>query len=123
MEAEIRTALRQMTDDEARGALVAKVITDKDMRVVSAVLRAPAMLSGFTETGAKMYLHQYRQKMHPDIVDREKRLKLAIEEVERAGSALVSYLKALANGTDDAEARHSAALAALAEARGEEGAA
>ena len=68
-----------------------------------------------------MYLHQYRQKMHPDIVDREKRLKLAIEEVERAGSALVSYLKALANGTDDAEARHSAALAALAEARGEEG--
>jgi hypothetical protein len=117
MDAEIRSALRCMADHKARSAMVVKAISDGDMRVASAVLRGPSMLSGFSETELAVHRHQYRQKMHPDIVDREKRLKLAIAETERTGASLIKYLKQLADGSDDVAAKHAIALQALKEAQ------
>jgi hypothetical protein len=118
MEGEIRAALRGM-DAKTRGAFLSGAIKERDPLVTRAALRAPPLLSGLGSAELALFMHQYRVAAHPDKLDRQKRLRTASEVVQRAGRGLVSYLRALSEGSDEAAAAHSAAMAALAEIMGD----
>jgi hypothetical protein len=90
MASEIRSVLRGMNSKD-RGSLLHKSITNDDAAIVHSVLSAPGFLSGLDDSEFGMRRAAYRSRAHPTSVDREDRLRRALEATERAGKALVEF--------------------------------
>ncbi|TPL06423.1 hypothetical protein FJ938_13165 [Mesorhizobium sp. B2-4-14] len=120
MEAEIRSMLRNM-DAKARGAAIAKAISDGDDLVVGAFLRGPAMLTGVGEAEREMRRGAWRKQRHPEKTDRQERLQKAIAAVDRGGSAMLAWTRQITESAavqlaQAGKDRADAALAALNQA-------
>lgn len=99
--AEIRARLAQMRPEDRRKALEASSISGDDA-VIGAALHAPALVSGIAPEELALLRERYRQHRFPTEADRMRRYESALEDVDRAGRALVTFVQALA---DTAEGR------------------
>lgn len=96
VEGEIRTALARMnTQDRAKA--IGAALEAGDERVAAAALRAPAMLSGMSETEQAAVRHHLRTTRNPAALERMERLKSALEAFDRSGDLLVSFTGAASN--------------------------
>ena len=97
LQSEIRDRLARM-DDKKRGELISAAIQSGDDSVIGAVLTGPAWLTGIGEAQREMQRQIWRKRKFADTVEREARLKKAIEAVERGGTALVGFVQELTEG-------------------------
>jgi hypothetical protein len=117
LEQSMIAALRQLSREE-RNRIVGNAIRSGDERTVHAVLSAPAWLSGFNDTELELKRGEYQGRVHPQTVARLRRLRKGVEATERAGRALVAFVRRLADNPTAvlAEAAAQAAADALAKA-------
>jgi hypothetical protein len=92
LEAELRAHLASMKQSERD-----KYLGKPDDVIAAAVLRGHPALCSMTEAEQKIYRERWRQTRYAAEADRIARLTKAIEAVERAGAALVSYVGVHAN--------------------------
>jgi len=104
-EGEIRAALARM-NEATRSAAVAEAIRTGDAVTVRAVLSGPHFLSGMSHLEREMRRAEWRNRVHKESVDREKRIGLAIASLDRGTVALVAFARDL---TDTATAAEKAA--------------
>ena len=118
---EIRTRLAQLSEKERR-AVVSGAVSGGDIATVSAVLNAPAILTGMTDAEKEMFRHEWRVNQFPAEVDREQRLGKAIEDVDRVGPILMSLVGSLTDAAeiDAATASERAAVRARQTAEGDD---
>jgi hypothetical protein len=112
---EIRSALRRMP---GRDKLISKAIHDGDDTTMAALASGPSWLSGITESDLALRMSVWRKRKFPDETARLERLRKAAEALDRAGGALVTYIRhtAGANSTRVQLAEAAAARAQEAEA-------
>lgn len=107
---EIRTRLAALTKDQRQKILSGPV----DEATVFAILSAPAWISGMTPEQVAVTRSLFERKRHPEKLDQRDRVRSAVEEIEKLGGRVVSYLSALVDvaGLEEAEAAAAAARAA-----------
>lgn len=91
LQGEIRQALSRMKPDDRNAALTA-ALEKGDDSIIGAVLHAPAILSGLTDTTHAMFQHRFRTARFPIELDRISRLGKALDAVERGGRNFVSFV-------------------------------
>jgi hypothetical protein len=119
LDAEVRAALKAMSDKD-RGAAIVAAIRDGDDAILRAALTGPEMLLGMGKAQREAYRHQWRQARHPNETDREHRIAKAMAASELAGRSLISFVGSLSenpkaklaqSAADRAEAAKAAATA------------
>ena len=115
LSAEIRAYCKALPDGE-RLAFVRKAITDGDIRSASAVLGAPAYLSGLTSDMQAVLTRQFHEHSNPLQAKRLKAAQAGLDLIgERAGLVFSMIQRAI--GTDPKKvARYRAAAAKTAKA-------
>ncbi|MEZ2219628.1 hypothetical protein [Rhizobium sp. RCC_161_2] len=119
LEAEIRGRLAALSD-KTREEVVSRAFEEKDLSIISAVLRGPAMLTGMSQARHDMVRNRYRTTFHPEATERRRRLADALEATERTGRSFINYIATATTGAAieiaDASARSQAAEQAIAAA-------
>ena len=103
LEGELRARLASMQQGERD-----KILDIVDDTVAAAILRGHPALAGITATQQTMYREKWRKTRFPAEADRMARLVKGVEAVERAGQALVGYVREIA---DTVEAKRAEARA------------
>lgn len=118
LEAEIRASLKGMVKESDRKKAIADAFNAKDERILGAILRGPAFLSGLSDIEHASYRHRYQHEFHREATIIANRRRKALEAFDRAGGSFMRFAKQL---TDDplalraegAQADREAAEAAL----------
>jgi hypothetical protein len=97
-EEEARTTLRSLPDKQ-RQAAFAEALNRDDMVTIGAVLRVgvPCMVVGMSDTERELRRREWQTKRYPTELYRIDRLRRAIEAGERAGRAIDTFAKDLAD--------------------------
>lgn len=111
-EAEIRTALKAMSDKE-RTDVISAAFAEQRMSVVAAVLHADAFLSGIKDAKLADLRHKFREAHHPGSHARIANLRKALDVFDRVGNLFVALSK-------EASATPAARLAAANAQRAQE---
>ena len=106
LEVEIRQRLAAMPHED-RGKVIAAAIKDDDDLMVGAILRAPSMLTGMSQVEQDYRRAMWRQRRYPNEVDREQRLEKAVAALDRGGTAMLAFIKAM-TASPEAEAAEQA---------------
>jgi hypothetical protein len=115
LQAEIRQRLAAMTEKQRTEAINSAIKTGNDL-ILSAVLSAPALLSGMSDMQHALRVEQFRRARYPAEADRIDRLQKAIEAIDRGSEMLVSFIKSAATPEAlSAESKHERAEALAAE--------
>lgn len=93
---EIRSALAAMSATNRRKAIDEAIATDED-EVVSAILHAPPLSTGLSKAHKDALRATWQRMRFPAEIDRARRLKAAMDDIERAGSALITFTNSLTN--------------------------
>lgn len=124
LDAEIRGALRSMSVQD-RSLALARALDSGDDEIFRAVLAAPALLVGMMDEEHAARRGMWRKARHPANVERESRLQLALDDIERAGEATIGWVAKMFE-TSQAEqamkAASDATAAAIAAAKASEAA-
>jgi hypothetical protein len=91
LESEVRSCFLDM-DDKERHRTITEALNAGNDTIVGAVLRGPAMLTGFSAELLEGYRKMFRQKRYTAELDRAQRLGTALGDMTRAGTALVSFV-------------------------------
>ena len=112
---ELRERLSMLPEDR-RKAIIAEAIKSDDEVLISAILSAPAWLSGITDAELALHRNNWASKHFAADLDRMSRLSKAVEDANRAGSVAVSFVDCLTDAklVENAEAMERQAHAALA---------
>lgn len=95
MEAEIRSRLAAMPEAE-RDKAVDGAFAEKNLTIISAILRGPAFLSGISPAKHAMARHRYGATFHAEELARRDRLKSALDATERSGQSFVRFVTQVA---------------------------
>lgn len=119
IEAEIRASLKAMKESD-RKKVMADAFAGKDERVLGAVLRGPAFLSGLTDTEHGMQRHRYQREFHREATVTADRRRKALETFDRLGETFIRLARELTDDplalrADQSVANREAAEAALKE--------
>lgn len=113
---EIRTFAREMSSGD-RMKLLDRMIENKDEKTATAILAAPAYLSGLTDDMQRVYLQRFRERITPEIADRLKVLRGAKDLVDRCGPLMLTQFEKSTGSTwqkiTAIKAGNSSAMAAL----------
>ena len=85
---EIRKHVADM-DINGRHKFLRQAIDKNDVTTLTALLGAPAYLSGMSDTEHSIYTRQYHEMVSPDTAQRLKALRNAKDYLEKRGSALL----------------------------------
>ncbi|MDR6302559.1 hypothetical protein GGQ85_000235 [Nitrobacter vulgaris] len=112
---ELRERLTSLPEDR-RKAIIADAIKNDDQLLVSAILSAPAWLSGLSDAELSLHRNAWTSKHFASELNRLERLSKAVEDANRAGSVAISFVDSLTDAdlVEKAEAMERQATAALA---------
>jgi hypothetical protein len=96
LQSEVRARLAKM-DRKSRGEAIHAAIVNGDELLCSAVLSAPAMLSGLSPEEHEMRRHAWRTRRHTGEFERAGRLGAAMADVDRGAGALIAFVDGLTN--------------------------
>lgn len=91
LEGEIRAAFSRLKDEDRNKALT-EALEKGDDAIIGAILHAPAILSGLSDTAYELFRHRFRAVRFPAETDRITRLGKALDAVERGGRNFVSFV-------------------------------
>ena len=111
--AEIRNVLAGMSPDQRAKAIGEAIDTD-DRDVLMAALVGPVMLTALGNAEREALKDRWRRKKFPDQVDRQRRLRAALKDLDRGQALLMTFIMGLTDGDAiaKAEAAEAAALTA-----------
>jgi len=118
LQSEVRGVLRGM-NDQKRAEAINAAITGADDLTALAFLNGPPLLTGASDSERGLRLEQWRRARYGDTVEREARLRLALEATERGGQSLVAWLQNLSENPETKLAEGRAEAARVAERVGE----
>lgn len=114
IESEVRARLAALPQDKRTAAISAAIQSGDDV-VTGAILRGPGFLSGLNDGEHEHARLRFREQRHPEKTAKMRRLEAALDDVDRGGNLLLSFVEKLSNTNTakQAEAQASAASAAL----------
>jgi hypothetical protein len=109
----IRNVLATMSA-EKRAAAVSAAVDDDDRDVLIAALTGPTILTNLGKAEREALRDRWRRKHYPAEVDRVKRLRAALADLDRGGTLLLQFIGGLTDGEaiKQAEQAEAAALTA-----------
>lgn len=98
--AEIRNAIRAMPP-KARGRAIEAALASQDAATIGAILAAPSpLLTGVDPAVIETLKPRWRKAAHPEAAERLERLGKALEDLDRAGMALLTFTTRLSQNSE-----------------------
>lgn len=101
---EVRAHVKALSTEQ-RMAIIQKAIAENDHEVATAVLGAPAMLSGIEAGMQNVLLRQYHEKNNPAATKRLKAMQGAKELVEQRAGLIFKEVEKAVGGTSEAASK------------------